>query len=272
MLWHLIQPVKSDKVNLRIEHHIILSIVKGKSDLGTRSFVGGSALLFLFIASAAGIFWGWPAWAAAEVSEPVEYGQYLPLILQTGCIPVPIIEPDDPGKDIAVEAGINLIREGNGSPVLVHAAELTQAALRHSNDMAGNIFVSHTGSDGSGVGQRLEDACYKWRAHGEIIAAGYETPGEVIAGWKKSSAHMNIILSEMFAEFGAGYAYNAIGDDHYWTVDFGLRATEYLSTTGGYYSCTYYMGDENGESWLSIYSVTPCRNVTELPTGSIGLR
>lgn len=264
--------MKSDKVNLRIEQYFILSKVKGGSDLEKRSLVRSGALLVLCIASAAGIFWGWPA-RAAEVSEPAQSAQYLPLIMQTGYIPDPIIEPDDPGKDIAVEAGINLIREENGLPVLVHAAELTQATLRHSNDMADNNFVSHTGSDGSSVGQRLEEACYKWRAYGEIIAMGYETPSEVIAGWMNSSAHMNIILSEMFTEFGAGYAYNSSSYyKHYFTVDFGLRATEYRSTTDGYYSCTYYMGDENGESWLSIYSVTPCGNVTQVPTGSIGLR
>ncbi len=138
--------------------------------------------------------------------------------------------------------------------------------------MADNNFFSHTGSDGSGVGQRLEDACYKWRAYGEIIARGYETPSEAIAGWMKSSAHMNIILSEMFTEFGAEYAYNASVDDHYWTVDFGLRATEYISTIEVYYSCTYYMGDENGGSWFSIYSVTPCDIATQVPAGSIGRR
>lgn len=107
------------------------------------------------------------------------------------------------------------------------------------------------------MGQRLEDACYKWWAYGEIIARGYETPSEVIAGWMKSSAHKNIILSEMFAEFGAGYAYNASGDDHYWTVDLGLKAVVYNSTLERYYSCTYYIGDENGESWLSLNSIWP---------------
>ncbi len=266
-MWHLIQPVKSDKVNLRIEQYFILSKVKGGSDLEKRSLVRSSALLVLCIASAAGIFWGWPA-RAAEVSEPAQSAQYLPLIMQTGCIPDPIIEPDDPGKDIAVEAGINLIREENGLPVLVHAAELTQATLRHSNDMADNNFVSHTGSDGSSVGQRLEEACYKWRAYGEIIAMGYETPSEVIAGWMKSSAHMNIILSEMFTEFGAGYAYNSSSYyKHYFTVDFGLRATVFNSNPERFYLCEYYLQDKAGESRLKLYSAYPCAQALEKSTG-----
>jgi uncharacterized protein YkwD len=256
---------------LRFEQHFILSIVKGESGLEKRSLVGGSVLLFVFIVSAAGIFLGWPAWAAAEVSGPAQSAQHLPLIMQTGCVPVPIIEPDDPGRDIAIEAGINLIREENRLPVLIHAAELTQTALRHSNDMADSNFVSHTGSDGSSAGQRLEEACYKWWAYGEIIAMGYETPSEVIAGWMKSSAHMNIILSEMFTEFGAGYAYNASGDDHYWTIDFGLRATEYESNAERFYSCEYHMQDEAGESWLKLYSAYPCAQaLVEKSTGVDG--
>lgn len=272
-MWHLIQPVKADKVNLRFDQYIILSIVKGESDLEKRSLVGWSALLFLFIVSAAGIFWGWPAWAA-EVSEPAQSAQYLPLITTTDCDPGLLLLPDDLDKDFAVEEKINAIRADRGFPALTNAIKITQAALRHSNDMADNDFFSHTGSDGSRAGQRLDETCYKWQAYGEIIAAGYGgKPGNVIEAWMKSPGHTSIILSDVYTEFGAGYAYNSSSYyKHYFTVDFGLRATEYRTITDGYYSCTYYMGDENGESWLSIYSVTPCGNVTQVPTGSIGRR
>jgi uncharacterized protein YkwD len=271
ILWHLIQPVKSDKVNLRFEQDFILSIVKGECDLEKRSLVRGSVLLVLWIASAAGIFWGWPAWAAAEVSEPAQSAQYLPLIITTDCVPGPLILPDDLDKDFAVEEKINAIRVDRGLPVLANAQKITQAALRHSNDMADNDFFSHTGSDGSRAGQRLDETCYKWQAYGEIIAAGYGgNPGTVIEAWMKSPGHTSIILSDVYTEFGAGYAYNSSSNyKHYFTVVFGLG---YRSTTDEYYSCTYYMGDENGESWLSIYSDTPCGNVTQVPPGSIGRR
>ncbi len=252
--------MKSDKISLRFGQYSILSIVKGESDLEKRSLVGGSALLILFIASAAGIFWGWPAWAAAEVSEPAEHAQYLPLITITDCVPGLLIPPDDLDKDFAVEEKINVIRADRGIPVLSNTIKITQAALRHSNDMADNDFFSHTGSDGSRAGQRLDETCYKWQAYGEIIAAGYGgKPGNVIEAWMKSPGHTSIILSDMYTEFGAGYAYNSSSYyKHYFTVDFGLRATEYESNAERFYSCEYYLQDEAGESWLKLYIAYPC--------------
>ena len=260
--------MKLGRVNLRLEQDFILRIVKRERDLEKRSLILGSALLVLFIVSAAGIFEGWPAWAAAEAGESAEYAQYLPLILTTGCIPGPIIEPDDTDRDTAVKEGINILREENHLPVLTNAKEITQAALRHSNDMADNNFFSHTGSDGSSGGQRMQQACYDWQAYGEIIAAGYRDPGKVVEAWMNSPGHSSIILSEKFTEFGAGYAYNSSSKfKHYWTVDFGLRTEEYNLTAERYYSCTYYLGDENGESWLSLYSVWPCEMGAQVPTG-----
>ena len=238
--------------------------------LSKKKILLGSLVLVASLIFGSGVFAHWSARAAAGAGMLSEYNLFLPQILAKYCASRPLIQPNDLDKDRGVETGINNIRKENGLPVLTNATELTQAALRHSNDMAAKNFVSHTGSDGSSVGQRLDDACYKWRAYGEIIAMGYETPGEVIAGWMESSTHMNIILSEMFTEFGAGYAYNPSIDDHYWTVDFGLRAVEYNSTPERYYSCTYYMGDENGESWLSLYSIWPCDLGTQVSTDSNG--
>lgn len=215
------------------------------------------------------VFGRLPTRAAAGFSE---YKQYLPQILVDYCAAIPLIRPNDINKDKEVEAGINNIRQENGLPALIHAAELTQAALRHSNDMAQNSFVNHTGSDGSSVGQRMEDACYRWRAYGEIISRGHETPEEVIAGWMNSPGHQGVIPSILFEEFGAGYAYNASGDDHYWTVDFGLRAVELKLTAQSYYSCTFYLGDEESESWLSLYSIWPCDMEAQLPTDLNGQR
>ena len=267
-MWHLIQPVKSGKVNWRFEQGFILSIVKGESDLEKRSLVRGSALLVLFIMSAAGIFGGGPAWAAAEAGESTEFAQYLPLILTTGCIPGPIIEPDDTDRDTAVEEEINAIRVDRGLPILVDALKITQAALRHSNDMADNNFFSHTGSDGSSAGQRMEQACYNWQAYGEIIAAGFRDPGKVIEVWMNSPGHRSIILSDVYAEFGAGYAYNSSSKyKHYWTVDFGLRAEEFNSNAERFYLCEYYLQDEAGESWLKLYSAYPCEQALEKSTG-----
>ena len=105
--------------------------------------------------------------------------------------------------------GINDVRMDNRLPVLENVHGLSEAALRQANDMAINDFVDHTGSDGSTVGERLEDSCYRWSTYGEILAAGYENPEDAIAAWLDSDGHMSIILSEVYTEFGAGYAYFA---------------------------------------------------------------
>jgi uncharacterized protein YkwD len=237
--------------------------------LNKKKLVLGSLVFVASLIFGGGVFARWPARAAAGFSE---FNQYLPQILVDYCASGQLIQPNDIAKDSAVETGINDIRKGNGLPVLIHAAELTQAALRHSNDMAENSFVSHTGSDGSSAGERLEEACYQWQAYGEIIAMGYETPGEVIASWMNSPAHQGVILSDLFTEFGAGYAYNPSGDNHYWTVDFGLRAAESNLVAKRYYSCTYHVGDENSESWLSLYSIWPCDMGTQVSTDFNGQR
>lgn len=206
-------------------------------------------------------------WSVQVAAGFFAHKQYLPQILVDYCESYPAIQPNDITKDNAVEVGINNIRVEEGLPVLAQSPELAQAALRHSNDMAENSFFNHTGSDDSNAGQRMEDACYQWQAYGEIIAKGYKTPEEVIAGWMESPGHQDVIMSEWFEDFGAAYAYNANGDDHYWTVDFGLRAVELNLSADEYYSCTYYLGNEDSESWLSVKSIWPCDMGVKMPAG-----
>ncbi len=91
--------------------------------------------------------------------------------------------------------------------------------------MADNNFTSHTGSDGSNGGQRMSEACYDWSNWAEIIGWGFggDTTA-MIDWWMNSPTHHDIILAAKYADFGAGYAYNAGSDyQHYWTVNFGVR-------------------------------------------------
>jgi uncharacterized protein YkwD len=185
--------------------------------------------------------------------------QYFPYVLGCECVPFPYISPDDVKKDLSVEARINEIRDRYNLPHFSNSEKITQAALRHSNDMADNNFFSHTGSDGSNAGTRLEDACYKWWAYGEIIAAGYTTPASVVDAWMGSSGHRGIILDPQYTEFGAGYAYKSSSRyKHYWTVDFGLPEPGLLADAGDYHLCSYHVKDEQGEIWAQVYTSQPC--------------
>jgi uncharacterized protein YkwD len=198
---------------------------------------------------------GFESWMAAPTV------QYLPFIPRVDCIPRPMITPDDLDRDLKVEARINEIRDERGLPHFTESQKITQAALRHSNDMADNNFFSHTGSDGTRAGDRLTDACYKWQEYGEIIAAGYKTPTSVVAAWMDSPGHRGIILDERLVDFGAGYAYRASSRyKHYWTVDFGLLANWDIVSAGDLRLCTYHEEREDGELWARIYTHADCQS------------
>ena len=104
---------------------------------------------------------------------------------------------------------------------------LASGATRHSNDMSTNGFLSHTGSDGSSLRDRLTDAGYPTStAIGENIASGYTTPITVVAGWMASTGHRDNILSTNFAYVGISRVNN------YWTNTFGSAPCGSGSTTG----------------------------------------
>lgn len=119
---------------------------------------------------------------------------------------------------------INQERQKNNlSSLTIHNA-LVAAAKRHSEDMAQNNFLSHTGSDGSTPFTRMTDAGYSYRTAGENVAAGYTSPQAVLAGWMNSSGHRRNILNANYCELGVGYAYKEESTyRHYWTLTLGCR-------------------------------------------------
>ncbi|GAB2781547.1 hypothetical protein GCM10027073_12690 [Streptomyces chlorus] len=102
------------------------------------------------------------------------------------------------------------------SPLKVNAT-LTEAAQKHSEDMAASGSMSHTGSDGSSPADRITRAGYSWSTYGENVAYGYSTPEQVMAGWMASPGHKENILNCAFKEIGVGLAQPG----SYWTQNFG---------------------------------------------------
>jgi uncharacterized protein YkwD len=118
---------------------------------------------------------------------------------------------------------INQQRAQNGLPPLQKSDALCQAARLHSNDMAQNNFLSHTGSDGSSPWDRLADAGYHLWTGGENVGAGYPTAADMVNGWMNSAGHRANILGN-FCDVGAGYAYSGTSTyRHYWTLDLGCQ-------------------------------------------------
>jgi len=205
--------------------------------------------------------------AGADKTSTSDIVLNLPLIFGVDCYPPLPIPPDDIDKDLAVEAKINEIRDQNKLASLTKLQKLTQAALRHSNDMADNNFFDHTGSDGTTAGDRLDQACYIWQAYGEIIAAGYTTPTSVVEAWMSGSGHREIILDPAYEDFAAGYAYNRASDyTHYWTVVFGLLPGGSTTTTGDRHVCSYNLEEPGASMQVRLYTNQPCKLYGELQT------
>jgi len=104
------------------------------------------------------------------------------------------------------------------NPVLWNE-QLYQAAYSHSQDMSSGNFFSHTGSDGSDTGKRIEITGYIERTYGENIAAGFTNSKNVVDGWLDSPEHCTVVMHPSFAEIGAACAENESADyGTYWTL------------------------------------------------------
>jgi hypothetical protein len=117
---------------------------------------------------------------------------------------------------------INLERTARGLAPLSHDERLLEAARRHSADMSTGNFMSHTGSDGSNAGQRIDDAGYDWFTWGENIAFGYPNPASVVAAWMDSSGHRANILNPNFVHIGVGHVDDGVD---FWTQAFAAGDT-----------------------------------------------
>jgi uncharacterized protein YkwD len=103
------------------------------------------------------------------------------------------------------------------SPLRLHS-QLNAAAQAHSNDMARNNFLSHTGSDGSSPFDRMKRHGYTVGWAAENVASGHSSPQDVMRGWMNSSGHRTNILNPRYRDIGIGYAR---GNQPYWTQVFG---------------------------------------------------
>ncbi len=113
---------------------------------------------------------------------------------------------------------INAERADAGLPALALDSQLSKAARNHSLDMACNNFLSHSGSNGSWIGDRLATVGVNTYNYTEIIAIG--TPQDAMNQWRGDGPHWQAVLDPNATRFGIGYIYVANSDfGGYWTVD-----------------------------------------------------
>lgn len=102
---------------------------------------------------------------------------------------------------------INDARSEAGARPVTLNTQLSAAAQGHSEDQACHSLISHTGSDGSSIGQRLAAAGYAASYYIEIIAVG--TPQDALSQWNDDALHRNALIDRNVTEVGIGYAYSA---------------------------------------------------------------
>jgi uncharacterized protein YkwD len=114
-----------------------------------------------------------------------------------------------------VVALVNQERAEAGCEPVGVDVHLTEAAQGHSQDQADMGKMTHTGSDGSRVGDRATRAGYEWSKVGENVASGTTSPERVMSLWMNSEAHRENILNCAYEDMGVARV------DGYWTQDFG---------------------------------------------------
>lgn len=81
-------------------------------------------------------------------------------------------------------------------------AQIENAALGHAQYLQQNNVFSHTGANGSSVGDRVTATGYVWQTVGENIAAGYPDLAAVVQGWIDSPSHCVNVMNGNFTEIG----------------------------------------------------------------------
>lgn len=107
------------------------------------------------------------------------------------------------------------------APPMRWSDALFRAADLHVRDMAPQHggSISHTGSNGSSVGTRVEAVGYRWSSVGENVAAGRPSPSATLAQWMSSPGHCANIMNPGFVDVAvAGLHLPGTKYNHYWVM------------------------------------------------------
>jgi uncharacterized protein YkwD len=104
-------------------------------------------------------------------------------------------------------ADLNDYRVQKGlSPVRLNE-KLNKASEVHAKDLAQAGIISHTGTDGSGHGDRVQRQGYYFTIAGENVATGQKSWEKVFQAWKDSPGHNENLLRDDVVDFGIALVY-----------------------------------------------------------------
>jgi len=130
--------------------------------------------------------------------------------------PKKVTEPSEDSVVLQLLEETNQFRKKNHLTELTLNKKLLQAAMKHSEWMAANGKLDHTGKNRTSPADRIDAEGYSWSACAENIAWNYETPETVVQGWIGSRGHRQNMLGK-YTETGFGYAKSSSGE-LYWTA------------------------------------------------------
>jgi uncharacterized protein YkwD len=164
----------------------------------------------------------------ASIKEPAASpitASFIPI--KTTASPAPATPASTNPQDIFDQQILGLVNQERakvGADPLKINEQLDLAADQHTLDQASMNKMSHSGSNGSNMGDRIKNAGYVFSSAGENVAYGFGDAAAVMSGWMNSEGHRQNILNPNYKEIGIGYAHGADGR-LYWTQDFGSALT-----------------------------------------------
>lgn len=118
--------------------------------------------------------------------------------------------PRIPPKEIDFRkalSDLNAYRASKGLSALKYNEKLNQASHVHVADLAQAGIISHTGTDGSGHGDRIQRQGYYFSIAAENVATGQMSWEDAFEGWQNSPGHNENLLRDDVTEFGLAMVY-----------------------------------------------------------------
>lgn len=202
-------------------------------------------LLIIFIGSS--IFTFMPAYPVAAQEEVTEIGDALTVSLigsqeilggeeknYIGCTRTDGLPVNADFEQRVVEL-VNIERAKVGAAPLKRNGSLDFAARYQARDMVEDQYFDHNTMDQvngnltyiCGPVARVKLWYFEWSAFGENLAAGYDTPEQVIAGWMNSDLHRRNMLDRQYREIGVGFYEGKTLFNEYWAMDLVSKSDVY---------------------------------------------
>ncbi len=159
------------------------------------------------------------------MAHPVRTFSCAIIVAVCAVLVVPVDGQEKPAVKLSAEEQkvlelTNAARKEKKLPPLKLSAQLTEAARKHSMNMAKQRKLEHK-LDGQSVEDRVKETGYQELGVGENIYLGLRKGAgadDAFASWRKSPGHWGNILAQEFTEIGIGMARNGHGETYFTQV------------------------------------------------------